>query len=694
MILERLARPSAPAPAPESRASIFGSIGRMRSLLGWGGLTTRAGPLVNELSALQLSAVYSCVRIRSETFASLPRHLLERAGREVRKATDHPAYRMLLRAPNPQMTAYNFWQWMAASLDLRGNALAAVERDNLGRARALWPLRWDHVEVKIRAGLVTYEWRGRDWDENQPPRVYVRGASALHLHGLSFDGITGLGPVALHRESIGEGLAQRNYALDFFANSARPDGVLEHPGVLGASVEEREAAAKRLREQWETMHGTAAGAAHRVAVLEEGLKWHAIGVSQKDAEYLAGRKFNRSEIAGLFGVPAHLIGDLDRATFSNIEQQALEFILFHLRPALENADEAIERDVLSAPDREAHYYVKHAVEGLLRGDTAARTAYYNAGVAGGWLLVNEARALEDLPPIEGGDTPRMPQNLALLDALGRPVPMPGGSASSAPTPLPTGTPARAGAAAETRARLTGYELRARLAARAVPVYADLTQRLVRAERREIDKLLAAHFRAAPDVDAFRAALEALHAPDGSLRGLLVARATPVVTSFARQVVEVTASDLDAPIDPDGFEAWLGGLAGAFAARYALASLRSLDAAARAAPEAARAAVEEVLDLWETERAARVARSETVRESRAVARETMRRAGVTLLRWVTRGDACELCATLNGVIVAVEGGSFASAGQTITAAGRPPLTLSSSLGHPPLHRGCDCEIAPG
>ena len=366
----------------------------------FGGVETKSGPKVSEDSALTLGSVYACVRVLSDSIAQLPFVLYERTGeRSKRKATSHPLFTLLHDGPNPEITSFELREFMMANLLLRGNALAQVERDRSGRVVSLWPLRWDQVEVRRVEGELVFIWTA----PGLAP-VLIRRQDAWHVRGLSLDGITGMSPIAFHREVIGMGLAMQEFGARLFSNGATVRGVLEHPKSL------TQEAASRLRTQWDEMHG-GLSAAHKTAVLEEGMKYQKISIDPNDAQYLESRKFNRAEIASIFRVPPHKIADLDRATFSNIEHQGIEFVTDTVLPWARRFEQSAWRDLLLERER-GSLYTKLVVDAFLRGDTQARYAAYQSGIAAGWLVRNEAREKEDLDPIDGLDEPLTPLNMA------------------------------------------------------------------------------------------------------------------------------------------------------------------------------------------------------------------------------------------------------------------------------------------
>lgn len=672
----------------ETRSGLPTNVRQWRTLLGLG-VQTASGARVNEDSSLALGTVYACVKFLSMQLAALPVHVYRQSGRGRERVHDHPLDRILSVNANPRQTAFDAMQFLGASLFLRGNGVAFVQRDVSGRLLSIFPLRWDHLEPRLDDRGLSFVHTPPSGDASE-----LLPGSYMFVHGLSLDGVLGLSPISAQRESVGYGLALQDYHSRFFSNSASPRGALTMEGSLGGGDPElAEAAITRLRTQFEALYSGTENA-HRVAILEEGLKWEQIGINPKDADFLDSRKFNRSEIAGWFGIPPHLIGDLEKGSFSNVETQSLEFVLYHFLPWLRLVEQAIVRDLLTEEERDSGLFVRFVVEGLLRADSKSRAEFYTSGITAGWLSRNEVREKENLNPLPGGDDLLVPLNMARVDAATGEViqPTPSG-------PAPSGV---AGAAL-VRSSTPALEVRARsertkIARSFVPLIEDVVGRIIRAEERRLEKILAATLPEArgaadPQLVAFLAAIEELHAEDGEFRGWIISKLRPNVRALGGAIFEASSGELETPPGSDGLADFLEGVAAAFAARYAIGSLRGLEAAAHARPDAPAAGVRALLEKWKAERPGRVAQKETVQQSRAAAREAFRRGGHTALRWRATGENCPFCQRLDGRIVAIDGGSFVNAGETFEAEGRSPITPPTFIGHPPLHRGCDCEIDP-
>lgn len=380
--------------------------GTLERYLAWafGGGASASGIVVNPQTAMQSGAVYSCIQVLAQSIAMLPCNLYRKdkdGSRQV--ADDHPLHVLLHDQPNDWQTSVEFFEMMVASLALRGNAYAYVNRGRSGRVVELLPLHPDVVRANMTSGFRL------EYQVTLPDGTFktLGPGELLHVRGLTLNGWIGISPIAYARESIGLALATEKFGGQLFRNGAKMGGVLEHPGKIG------EDSYKRLKDTFDAAYS--GENAHKTAILEEGMKFSKIGMTSEDSQFLETRKYQRSEIAAIFRVPPHMIGDLERATFSNIEQQSLEFVTYSLMPWLTRIEKAIKRDLLTEKERQ-QYTVKFNVNNLLRGDASARSTYYHNGILDGWLTRNEARKAESeigivLNPLDGLDVPLMPLNM-------------------------------------------------------------------------------------------------------------------------------------------------------------------------------------------------------------------------------------------------------------------------------------------
>lgn len=361
---------------------------------------TTSGKPVNEKTAMQTTAVYACVRILAETVASLPLHVYEYKDGGKELVYNHPLYYLLHDEPNPEMTSFVFRETLMSHLLLWGNAYAQIVRDGGGKVLGLYPLLPNKMDVdRDNRGRIYYVY-SRDTNENPMFKNYgdikLRAEDVLHIPGLGFDGLIGYSPIAMAKNAVGMTLACEEYGASFFANGANPGGVLEHPGVLKDP--------SKVRESWNSVYrGT--NNAHKIAVLEEGMKYQQIGIPPEEAQFLETRKFQINEIARLYRIPPHMVGDLEKSSFSNIEQQSLEFVKYTLDPWVIRWEQSLQKSLL-LPGEKNKYFIKLNVDGLLRGDYQSRMNGYATGRQNGWFSANDIREMENMNPIpdeEGGN---------------------------------------------------------------------------------------------------------------------------------------------------------------------------------------------------------------------------------------------------------------------------------------------------
>lgn len=362
---------------------------------------TSSGKPVNEQTAMQMTAVYSCVRILSETVAGLPLHIYQynnSGGKE--KIPLHPLYKLLHDEPNPEMTSFAFRETLMSHLLLWGNAYAQIIRNARGEVLALYPLMPNKMTVdRDKNGRLFYLYTKSSEDAptlSKESQVYLDPSDVLHIPGLGFDGLVGYSPIAMAKNAVGLAIATEEYGAKFFANGAAPGGVLEHPGTIKDP--------QKVKESWNAAYQGSTNA-HRVAVLEEGMTYQAIGISPEQAQFLETRKFQINEIARIFRIPPHMLADLEKSSFSNIEQQSLEFVKYTLDPWVVRWEQAMCRALLSESEKPT-VFIKFNVDGLLRGDYASRMSGYATARQNGWMSANDIRELENLDriPVElGGD---------------------------------------------------------------------------------------------------------------------------------------------------------------------------------------------------------------------------------------------------------------------------------------------------
>jgi len=635
------------------------------------GTPTTAGVKVTAVNALNYSAVYAAVRVLAESIASLPLFVYERLGDEgKRRAPEFYLYRLLHDAPNPIQTSFEFRELMQTHLLLWGNAYAEIAYDANGRATALWPLMSRNMESITRTqDDIEYHYRLPSGELKT-----LKGWQVLHLRGLGLNGLFGLSPIALARNAIGLGQAAEKFGATFFGNGAQMAGVLKHPMELS------EPAVKSLREQWEELY-SGLDKAHRIAVLEEGMEYERIGIPPDDAQFLETRKYQTTEIARIYRVPPHMIGDLDRATFSNIEHQSLEFVMHSLRPWLVRWEMTIAERLMTGAERE-QYFAEFLVDGLLRGDITSRYAAYATGRQNGWLSANDIRRLENMNPVEGGDIYLVPLNMIPVDQVAPPM----------PTDEPRSVYDNASTdEEESEARATRSAAgRYRLQRTSLGLFRDTAARILRREANDVGNAANKHLaqRGASDFSDWLDTFYEDHA-------IFTARQwVPVLRTYAGLVANEVEQETGEQIDEERYTNFMVSYAEMLGKRQSDRSRARLDSILEEFEENALVEIEATMQEWREQRPSGVANEESVRSGNAFAVAIYTMVGVTRLRWVSIGKSCPYCTRLHGKVVAIAQ-AFIEAGESFADdAPNGALVPSRNIGHAPAHRGCDCQVVSG
>jgi HK97 family phage portal protein len=424
------------------------------------GMGTASGVRVDAAAAMKLSAVYACVRVLTESFAILPFNLYTpKVGGGRTKVTDHWLVRLFTKRPNSLQNPFEWREMLQGHLVLRGAAYCRIIPDGTGGIAELIPMHPDRVTTDpLSNGSYRYIYKNPNGETERLARTEV-----WCVRGLSSDGMTAMSPIELQREVLGAALSAQDYGNRFFANDAKPTGGwIEIPGNIADT-----AARDKIKES--VKEATGGRNRHKTMILDRGMKYHEVGLTNKDSQFLESRQFSRTEIAAMFRVPPHMIGDLSRATFSNIEQQAIDFWMGSMLPWTERWEAAIEALLGEEEELEIEFDFRN----LLRGDAVSRAAYIHSGVLDGWLTRNEGRELEGYDPIAGLDEPLVPVNER---GINDPLPQPG-AAPAKPDPQP--------------AQPTPDDANARLAALLAGNTARLARRFSKAEVATLDAELIA-----------------------------------------------------------------------------------------------------------------------------------------------------------------------------------------------------------
>lgn len=379
-----------------------------RSPLGnfwFGPVPGAGGSMVTGDSALRLAAVYRAVRLLQDSVSNLPFKLYKRNanGRGRTLVTDHWLHTLFAVKPNNTMDPAVFRKLGQTHLELRGNAYSRIIGDNRGRIIALLPLHPDRVTLELMGDS---NWRYRHVTREGKTQYFSR-EEVFHRKDFTLDGIVGLNPIACAREALSTGLAAQDYGMRFFQNDATPGGWIEYPGEF-KDDQSRRSFREKMNDMWS---GRNKG---KIGVLDRGIKYHEVKVSNADAQFIESKKFTVAEIARLFGVPPHKIGDMSASTNNNIEQQSLDYINDSLLGRVNGWKYAIVSDLLG--EQAEGLEVEFDLMKLMSGDSAARSRYYHEGILDGWLVRNEAREAEGYNPIDGLDEPLRPLNMIEEDA--------------------------------------------------------------------------------------------------------------------------------------------------------------------------------------------------------------------------------------------------------------------------------------
>lgn len=355
-----------------------------------GGLAT-AGISVNHTNALKFSAVFAAIRIRSENLASLPKSIYQDTDQGKVRRHDHPVFNLIHFAPNPIQNAFTFWEYMGACLNGWGNAYAVIETRN-GYPTALWPVHPSQVNPFISKRKLFY-----DISNGDHAGTY-HSAEILHFPMMTTDGIKGIDPITHHATAIGISLAADKYAAEFFEKKGNIKAVLETDQSLGDTA------------YHEFLDRFTAVGNHGTPLLEYGIKYKTVGISPEAAQMIQTRMFQIQDVARIWNIPPHMLSDLSRSTFSNIEHQDIQFVKYSMRPEVKRIETELEAKLFTADER-GTMNVKFLLDGLLRGDMKTRASFYHYGILDGWLNRNEVREMENRNPAPGLDEFMRPSNM-------------------------------------------------------------------------------------------------------------------------------------------------------------------------------------------------------------------------------------------------------------------------------------------
>jgi HK97 family phage portal protein len=625
------------------------------------------------------------VKLLADTVASLPLFLYERRQGGGKEKVKQRRIVQVLKNPNPDMSSFRFLNTLQGHLASWGNCYAWVQRDKVGRVMSLYPLRPDRMIVRRdRNGNLVYEYIFTDGN-----KVRFGQKDLFHVPGFGYDGIMGYSPITMAREAIGLGGATEEFGARFFGEGTHPGIVVKHPGKLSAEAH------TSLKQDIAEKH-SGLGKSHVPMLLEEGMDFAQLGIPNDDSQFLETRKFQVTEICRFWRVPPHLIYDLERATYSNIEMQEMEFVTHSLRPWLVLWEQELSRYFL-APSEMNKFFFEFKIDGLLRGDTTSRFAAYAVATSNGWMNRNEVRELENLNPAGPEmDEFTVPMNLTTMEKL-----------TAEPEPIPQGLqingPPEEGEEEEDEGRAywrskviplkRSATSRARIANSFVPLFKDAAKVVVNREVNLIGRGITKHL-ATRNTENLSAYLDEFYDDFGEY---IQDKMRPVVMSFAEAIQAEAAREIGGS---PGITEELGQFLDDFLITYSKRHISSSHGQLRNLireneADAVANSLKGRLEEWAEKRADKIADNEAVRLNNAITRETFIEGGVTKLKWVTTGTStCPYCKSFDGRIVDIQKPFIDGSGdedEFVKIKGQPWMKITGQHFHPPLHQGCDCAI---
>lgn len=527
------------------------------------GRKTKAGQVVTQETALGISSVWAASNKIGGMFGSLPCKMYRKDGDKRIERSDHSLHYLIHDEPNPDMDSFVFWEMMGVWWVNKGNAFAEIERKGgkrEGRITALWPIHWSRVSLEWNEAKTTYRWRIKN---NTTPDVYLESWEVLNIVGpLSCDGIIGRGVIDHLSNIIGIAMAVDEYRGAFFESGGKPGGVLKHPKTLD------KAARENLRREWKAVHSGAAGA-HEVAILWEGMDYTQIGVDAEKAQMVRAAEFTVTEMARAYDLPPHVLQDLTRSTFSNIDSQQISLVVDSYRPRIVRVEKSIQRQLLTPAEKAQRHYFRFNVDGMLRGDPKARAETNQIKLQNGSLTIDEWLIQDEKNPVGGaiGGARFIPANFTTVEKLV--------TAPIEPDPLAVETVDVADEEVdETEGEGTALSTRTRIAA--YTVASGAMERMLRKEANEAK-------RAAGKPDTFAAWLESFY-------GKYAATLASAICAEVGLCLAVEGSDADADTQTQ-----------LVVAQHIDRSKQDLLDAADGSRETFAARVELVTDQWMTDR---------------------------------------------------------------------------------------------
>lgn len=614
---------------------------------------SNSGISVTEENAMHHTGVYAAVRVIAETIASLPLNVYrENKDGTKNKAKNNYLYKLLHNKPNELMTSFTWRETLMTHLLLWGNHYSQLEYSNDGKVTGIWPLMPGNMQVK-RRGKTLYYIYNSDSGEQQ---IYDQ-REILHIPGLGFNGLVGKSVISMAREAIGLGLSAEEFGARFFSQGAQPGGIVEYPSTLSDPAFQRYK--KEVQNKYQGL-----GNAHKIMVLEEGMKYHQTGIPPDDAQFLETRKFQIEEIARIFRVPPHMLADLERATFSNIEQQSIDFVVNTIRPWLVRIEQSLNDKLLG--DRNSTNYIKFVVEGLLRGDVESRGNFYNTMFNIGAMSINDIREKEDMNPIENGDQNFVPLNMIPLKDADAEINTTGDRSKFERRSIRSATTRRN--IRERYARLIETSAK-KIVQKEVNKIRDLVNKELKNEQNFREEIIDFYEEFPNEIsEELQPVLYSLADAAAEEAGKEVDFSDYDIEEFKREYVESNA------------ERYAG---------YSRGQLLALMDEADTREESVEL-VEERIGEWEETKADKFSSEQAVKLESAITRTVFMSAGITKLIWIANDGACPICMEMDGAIVGIEQ-NFIGPNDSIDVQGG--FSPNTPRAHPPLHDKCVCSIGP-
>lgn len=634
------------------------------------GADTTAGVKIDEKTALKYLTVMSCVSLISSDIGKLPLNLYKKrpdGGKDL--VTDHKLYDLLHNAPNPDTTSFNWREALQGHLLLWGNSYSYIERDKSGRILALWQLQDpDRVHVRRRGDSVVYEY------EIDGKKVTRTKDQIFHIPGYGFNGLTGMSMIQMASESIGLGVAAEKFGSSYFGKGTHPAGVMEMDGYLGDNQKEY---TKNLKEQYAGL-----GRSHSVMVLQGGMKYSPLTVPLNDAQFLETRNFQKIEICGMYHVPPHKVAiHGDNSNYNNLEQENASYVDSCLMSWIVRWESNISLQLLTEAERRSGLFFEFVVQGLLRGDSAARAEYYNKIFQVGGLSPNDIRSKENMNPVEGGDENFVMLNMIPLSQANEPPPEP-----VALTEPPQTEAAFKSFFSETRAgkmsEAKSIQLRDRIQKRYTPLIHDAAQAIVNRESKAIKNHAEKSTRQDVSMSGFLSDFY------DKFPEYIDKKMGPVLRSYMYAIIDATEDQLKIPgvdLDKDVRE-----YIELYSYRHISSSRGQMDSLVPDGPDG----IITRADEWIDKRPGKISTDEGVRASSYAFQAVAFGAGMsTVMR--TRGPkTCPFCRTLAGTRSAPGGGPLIKDGAELEGKGSddPPMLIRGNKYHPPIHQACDCYLS--